>query len=297
MYIYLLNIGTFIAIYAILASTLNVMIGYTGVFTMAHAAFFGVGAYVAAFVAINFTASLPLVLLVSMLVAAVLSLIIALPALRVRNEYFVVVSLAIQILCVTVFSEWKGFTGGLGGIVNIPMPTLFFGTITTHGQFLALAVVCLVAVMAIIGLAVKGSFGRSLMAVRDDEAAALALGKNVALIKTLSVALASGLTAVGGVVYAFFLSFINVQSFTLDVSVLLIAMVIVGGTGTLFGPIVGAALLMILPNALSYIPYLPSTEIGSVQQALYGLAMVLMMIFRPGGVAGVYHRGRKGPNA
>ncbi len=286
MSVYLLNIGVFICIYGILALTLNVLIGYAGVFTLAHAAFFGIGAYVATFVAMNLSASLVVVLIASVLTAGILSLIIALPALRVRDEYFVVISLAIQILCVTVFSEWKSFTGGLGGIVNIPLPEVFFGTISTPMEFFLLALGCMAVITVIIGLVVRGSFGRSLMAVRDNESAALALGKNVARIKTLAAALSSGLAAVAGVVYAYYLSFINVQSFTLDTSVLVMAMVIIGGTGTMFGPIVGAALLTMLPNALSYVPFLPPTEIGSIQQILYGLAMILMMIFRPGGIVG-----------
>lgn len=295
MSVYLLNVGVFICIYAILALTLNVLIGYAGVFTLAHAAFFGIGAYVAAFVAMNLSSSLVVVLVASVLTAGILSLIIALPALRVRDEYFVVVSLAIQILCVTVFSEWKGFTGGLGGIVNIPLPEIFWGTIATPMQFFLLALGCLAVITLIIGLMVRGSFGRSLMAVRDNESAALALGKNVALIKTLAAALSSGLAAVAGVVYAYYLSFINVQSFTLDTSVLVMAMVIIGGTGTMFGPIVGAALLTMLPNALSYVSFLPQTEIGSIQQSLYGLAMILMMIFRPGGIVGA-GRSKRGGN-
>jgi len=294
MFVYLLNVGVFICVYAILASTLNVMIGYAGVFSLAHAAFFGIGAYVAAFVAINVSSSLIAVLASSVLTAGVLSLIIALPALRVRDEYFVVVSLAIQILCVTIFSEWKGFTGGLGGIVNIPLPEILWGSVSTPMQFFLLALACLAAITLIIGLIVRGSFGRSLMAVRDNESAALALGKNVALLKTLAAALSSGLAAVAGVVYAYYLSFINVQSFTLDTSVLVMAMVIIGGSGTIFGPIVGAALLTVLPNALSYVSFLPQSEIGSIQQLLYGLAMILMMIFRPGGIVGAGRSKRSG---
>jgi len=94
------------------------------------------------------------------------------------------------------------------------------------------------------------------------------------------------LAGVAGSLYAFYISFINVESFVLETSILLMAMVIIGGTGTLFGPIVGAALLMSLPAALTYLPFLPPTELGSIQQIIYGLAMVLLMMFRPGGLVG-----------
>jgi branched-chain amino acid transport system permease protein len=124
------------------------------------------------------------------------------------------------------------------------------------------------------------------MAIRDSESAAQTYGKHVNAIKTLSVAVAAGLAGVAGSLYAFYISFINVESFMLETSILLMAMVIIGGTGTLFGPIVGAALLMSLPAALTYLPFLPPTELGSIQQIIYGLAMVLLMMFRPGGLVG-----------
>ncbi len=123
-------------------------------------------------------------------------------------------------------------------------------------------------------------------AIRDDETAASAFGKNVAVIKTLAVVVSSALAAVAGSLYAFYLSFINVESFVLETSIQLMAMVIIGGTASLFGPVIGAILILLLPAGLSYIPYLPPTEIGSIQQILYGLAMVLLMIYRPGGLWG-----------
>jgi branched-chain amino acid transport system permease protein len=140
--------------------------------------------------------------------------------------------------------------------------------------------------IGITALLVRGSFGRSLMTIRDSESAAQTYGKHVNAIKTLSVAVSSGLAGIGGCLYAFYMSFINVESFTLEMSILLMAMVIIGGTGTLFGPIVGAALLMSLPAALTYLPFLPPAELGTIQQIIYGLAMMLLMMFRPGGLVG-----------
>jgi len=284
MIAYLLNLGVFFCVNAILAVTLNLIIGYAGIFTMAHAVFFGIGAYTASFVAIHFTSSLLVVTLVAMLAGGALSFIVALPALRVRDEYFVAASLGVQMLGVTIFSEWKSFTGGLGGVLNIPLPTIFGYEISSPVEFFILALSGLVLVVVISRSLARGSFGRNLMAVRDSESAALALGKNVAAIKTLAIVLSSSLAAIAGTIYAYYLSFINVQSFTVDTSVLIMAMVIIGGAGTIYGPIVGAATLMLLPSALSYLWFLPPTEIGSIQQIIYGLAMVLLMIYRPGGM-------------
>ncbi|HEX7385901.1 MAG TPA: branched-chain amino acid ABC transporter permease [Castellaniella sp.] len=288
MLAYILNLVTLISINAILAITLNFIMGYAGIYSMAHAVFFGVGAYVAAYFALHFSGLFFLAVPVAMLVTAALSLILALPALRVRGEYFVAASLGLQVLGVTVFAEWKSFTGGLGGIIGIPPADLFGHVLSDPEEYALLAVSCFVVVLLIIAQLSRSSFGRSLKAIRDSESAASACGKNVAFIKTLSVVVSSALAAIAGAVYAFYLGFINVESFTLNTSVLLMAMVIIGGTGTLLGPVVGTLLLMLLPSAFSYMSFLPSTEIGAVQQIAYGAAMVLLMIFRPSGLVGAH---------
>lgn len=295
MLAYLTNLAVLISINAILAVTLNFVLGYAGIFSMAHAVFFGVGAYTAAVVAIKLGGGLLLSTAAGMGVAALISLALALPALRVRGEYFVAASLGLQMLAITVFSEWKTFTGGIGGITNIPPARLFAFEFATPAQYLMLTLVCLAAVLVIVRLLVRGSFGRSLKAIRDNETAASTYGKNVAVVKTIAVAVSSSLAAVAGSLYSFYMSFVNVESFVLDTSVLLIAMVIIGGVATLTGPIVGTVLILLLPAALSYLPGLPSTEIGSIQQIVYGAAMVLLMIFRPGGVWSLRQRERDTP--
>jgi branched-chain amino acid transport system permease protein len=286
MIAYLQNIAVLFCINAILALTLNFIMGYAGIFSLAHAIFFGVGAYATAYIAMHASDSLLLCMAASAAISAVLSMALALPALRVRGEYFVAASLGLQVIGVTIFSEWKSITGGLGGMIGIPRPKLWGYTFNDDTAFLILALVVLGIVVGITALLVRGSFGRSLMAIRDSESAAQTYGKHVNAVKTLSVAVAASLAGIAGSLYAFYISFINVESFVLETSILLMAMVIIGGTGTLFGPIVGAALLMSLPAALTYLPFLPPTELGAIQQIIYGLAMVLLMMFRPGGLVG-----------
>lgn len=294
MWAYVTNLAVLVTINAILAVTLNFVLGYAGIFSMAHAVFFGVGAYTATLVAMKLGAGFLLSTAVAMGVAGLISVALALPALRVRGEYFVAASLGLQMLAMTVFSEWKSVTGGIGGITNIPSARFPGFEISSPAQFLVLSLICLALVMLIVAMLVRSSFGRSLKAIRDDETAAWAFGKNVAVIKTTAVVLSSALAAVGGSLYAFYLSFINVESFTLDTSVVLMAMVIIGGTATLLGPVVGTILILLLPAAISYIPGLPPTEIGSIQQIVYGLAMILLMIFRPGGLFGFREKPKEG---
>lgn len=286
MFAYIVNLAILIGINAILAVTLNFILGYAGIFSIAHAMFFGVGAYTAALVAMKFGAGFIPSTLAGMIASGVISLALALPALRVRGEYFVAASLGLQMLAVTIFSEWKPVTGGIGGVIGIPPASILGFEFSDPLHFLALTLACLALVVLVIRLLVRSSFGRSLKALRDDEVAASAYGKNVAVIKTLAVVVACSLAAIAGSLFAFYLSFINVESFVLDVSVQVMAMVIIGGTATLFGPIIGAVLVLLLPALLSYLPYLPPTEIGSIQQVVYGLAMVLLMIFRPAGLWG-----------
>ena len=286
MLAYLQNIAVLFAINAILAMGLNFIMGYAGIFSLAQAIFFGIGAYTAGYIALNVSDSLLVSMGAAMGISAVLSMALALPALRVRGEYFVAASLGLQMIGVTIFSEWKSVTGGLGGLVGVPPPVIFGYTLTSISEFLVLALLILGAILAVTALLVRGSFGRSLMALRDSESAAQAYGKNVNTVKTLSVAVSAALASLGGVIYAFYMSFVNVEVFTLEMSILLMAMVIIGGTGTLLGPIVGAAIVMALPAALTYLPFIPPGELGTIQQIIYGSAMVLLMMFRPGGLVG-----------
>lgn len=286
MIAYLLNLATLATIFGILAASLNLLIGYAGIFSVAHAVFFGLGAYAGAQVAMLLVPDVLLACLAGGAVAALLSLGLALPALRVRGEYFVAASLGLQMMAVTVFSEAHALTGGHGGLVGIPLPSLLGFDVSAQGVFLTVCLAVLALILLAIRMLMRGSFGRSLMAIRDSESAAEAFGKDVRQLKTLVVVLGCALAGIGGALFSFYMMFVNVESFTLEQSILIMAMVIIGGTATLAGPLVGVLLLLLLPAALSFLPFIPPTQIGAVQQFIYGLAMALLMIFRPAGIAG-----------
>lgn len=285
---FLINLATLAAISGILASTLNFIVGYAGIFSVAHAVFFGIGAYGGAQVALLLVPNPFLACLVAALIAGGLSLCLALPALRVRGEYFVAASLGLQMVAATLFAELKPLTGGIGGLVDIPRPELFGVVIPV----LPLALVALALILWATARLQRGAFGRTLQSIRDAETAAEALGKNVNAAKTLAVAFACAGAGIAGALYALHLSFINVESFTLDQSIQIMAMVIIGGAGTLWGPLVGAVLLLSLPAVISFIPFIPPTEVGAVQQIIYGSAMTLLMIFRPAGLLGDMSKGK-----
>lgn len=289
---YLLNLIVFVCINGVLAVTLNFILGYAGIFSLAHAVFFGIGAYVTANMALYVTTDLFLGIVAAVVVCAFLSIFLALPTLRVRGVYFVAVSLGLQIIALTVFSEWEWATGGLGGLIGIPAPTAFGIPLVGSLQMAIFSLVMLVLVSSLILVLVRSSLGRNLTAIRDSEVAALAFGKRVAALKVSSVAISVGLAAIGGSLFTYYVQFVNAESFTLDKSILLLAMVIIGGTGTIWGPILGATLITSLPVLLSYIPYLPAEHIGSIQQIFYGLAMILLMMYEPDGLIRLF--GRRG---
>lgn len=286
MLYYVANLMTLAGIFGILSVSLNIIVGYGGIYSVAHAVFFGLGAYAGAQIALTFTTDVLLAALVGGSCATALSLCLALPALRVRGEYFVAASLGLQMVSTTVFSEAHSLTGGLGGLVGIPMPTLLGFELSGPYAMLWVSLAATLIVFTLTWGLLSGSFGRALAAIRDSEDAAAALGKRVATIKTLAVAVSCFFAGISGTIFAFQMAFVNVESFTLSQSMLLLAMVILGGAGTFFGPLVGTLLLLLLPPALSFIPFIPPTEIGVVQEMIYGAAMVLLMIFRPAGIVG-----------
>lgn len=284
---YLVNLGTLVAIFGILAASLNVLIGYGGIFSIAHAVFFGVGAYAGAQAAMLVSPDVLLCCACGAVAAGAASLALAIPALRVRGEYLVAASLGLQMLAVTVFTSGGQVTGGMGGLVGIPGPTLLGIDVSGPLPFLGVCGAALLGTLVLVGVLMRGSFGRGLTALRDSESAAEAFGKDVRVLKALAVALGCALAGVAGTLFAFGQQFVNVETFTLEQSTLLMAMVIIGGAGTLAGPVAGAALLMLLPALLTFLPFVPPTEIGAVQQGIYGLLMVLLMLFRPAGIMGL----------
>lgn len=283
---YILNLLTLATIYSIAAASLNVLVGYAGIFSIAHAIFFGLGAYAGAQFALLIVPDVLLASLIGAVVSGALSLLLALPALRVRGEYFVAAGLGLQMVGITIFSEAHSLTGGHGGLVGIPPATLFGFDVSSPGAFLAVCLVALLLSLAVIRTLMRSSFGRALMSIRDNESAAESFGKNVPLLKTLAMVVGCAIVGVAGTLFAFNLAFINVESFTLEQSILMLAMVVIGGVGTLSGPLIGAVFLLILPAILTFIPFIPPTEIGTVQQFIYGSLMAVLMIFKPSGIAG-----------
>lgn len=284
---YLLHLLIYFEIYVVVAMSLNLLIGYSGLLQVAHAAYFGVGAYAAALVALKFGIGFLPALACAGLVAGVLSVLVSLPALRFRGDYFVMMSLAVQVTLYSLMYNWVELTNGPFGLTGIPKPDILGNIYATSGNVSMIYGTIAVILAAYLGLLKRSPFGRSLQAMRDDELAARSLGLPVSKLKVQSFLIASAMVGVAGGMYGAYVGYIDPTSFTLDESILMLSMVIVGGTGNVRGPVVGALVLIALPEILRFMA-LPDAVAANVRLLAYGLLLVLMMHWRPQGLVGTY---------
>lgn len=288
---YLLHILILIGIYAILAMSLDLLVGHTGLLSVAHAAFYGLGAYSAALLSVHFGIPFVLSVILGMLTAILASLIFSLPSLRLHDDYFVIATFAFQMILFGIFNNWVGLTRGPFGIPGIPPPSILGFPIRSRIAFVLLVGVFAVLCFQIVSRISRSPFGRVLRGIREDETFTGALGKNTVRFKILIFAVSAALAASAGCLYAQYLSFIAPNSFTVTESILVISMVVIGGAGSRWGPLVGAVVLVTLPEALRFIG-LPNDVSANLRQIAYGGGIVIMMMFRPRGLIGKYGFGR-----
>jgi branched-chain amino acid transport system permease protein len=288
---YLLHILILICIYIILAVSLNLLVGYTGILSIAHAAFYGIGAYVAALMALRLETPFLLNLVLAIIAAGTFGAIVGIPSLRLRDDYFIIATFAFQIIIFSILNNLVSFTGGPLGLPGIPQPEIFGLTISTHIEFLILVGILAGLVYLSANRIVKSPFGRLLKAIREDEVFTQAAGRNVASAKVKIFIISASLASIAGVIYATYITYIDPTSFTLMESIFIISIVIIGGAANLKGSILGAAFLVALPELLRFIG-LPSSVAANIRQILYGVMLVIMMIWRPQGFLGEYAFGK-----
>ncbi|GBD87678.1 leucine/isoleucine/valine transporter permease subunit [bacterium BMS3Abin03] len=284
---YILHILILICIYTILSVSLNLLVGYTGILSIAHAAFYGVGAYVAALMALRLETPFLLNLGLAIVCAAIIGAIVGVPSLRLKDDYFVIATFAFQIIIFSILNNLVDFTGGPLGLPGIPQPEIFGFVISTHLEFLILAGLLAIFTYWFSSRIVKSPFGRVLKAVREDEVFSQAVGKNVASFKVQVFMVGAGLAAIAGVIYATYITYIDPTSFTVMESIFIISIVIIGGAGNLKGSVVGAVVLVALPELLRFVG-LPNAIAANVRQILYGALLVIFMLWRPQGFIGEF---------
>ena len=280
---YFTQLLVFACVYALVAASVSITMGSAGLFTVSQAALYGVGAYTAALVEIHLGLDFLLVMLLSIAVAVVISVVTAFPALRLKAEYLVVGSLALQLVASAIFSQSSAL-GGADGLVNIPVPSVFGLAIEPNDFWVAALVVTAVA-YALLYVVTGSPWGRLVRAIRDDEVAVAAIGKNVVTAKVSVIAIAGGAAGLAGALYACYVLYISPDDFSLQVSVGFLAVALIGGATRLEGSIVGAVLLVALPQLLRLVTLPPNVE-GQLQELIYGGFLVLFMMFRPQGIVG-----------
>jgi branched-chain amino acid transport system permease protein len=279
------------AIYTILVVSLDLLIGHTGIMSVAHASLFGLGAYTTALLAVHYDPPFIIAIVPGMLIGSVVAVIISLASLRLTRDQFVLATFGFQSILFGIFENWVSVTRGPIGVSGIPHPRILGLTASSPPLMLILvsasALLCYAAIMRF----ARSPFGRVLRAIREDEVFAKSLGKATYRYKISAFAISGCIAALAGGLYAYYMTFIDPTSFTIMESILILSMVIIGGAGSRWGPLVGALVLVILPEGLRFLG-LPDAVAGSLRQVIYGVLLIAIVIFRPSGLVGSFRLGR-----
>jgi branched-chain amino acid transport system permease protein len=273
---YVITIGTIIVIYAIVVCGLNVIVGYAGQISLGHAAFFGIGAYSAALLAtkagFSFWQALPLVIAIS----AFIGLLLGLPSLRVRADFLAITTIGINFIVEAVFLYIPFFGGalGIGGIPRI----LLFGMKLKGMAFFYLCLFFLGLVLGICWWFSRSWAGLACFALREEESAAASVGISPVRFKLLAFVIGTAMAGLGGALYAHYMRFIAATDFSFPVSILFLSMLVLGGMGRLWAPVIGALVLGVLPELFR--------PLIDYRILFYTLILLLMIRFQPGGLLG-----------
>lgn len=273
---YLLHLLILIGIYIMLSQTLNLSAGFGGMISLAHAGFYGMGAYTLALLSVNYQWPFLLALPVAMLLSGLLALIVSAIALRTVDDYFIICTLGIQVIIFSLMNNWMALTKGPLGISGIPSASILGFEFNNKTSFLLLTIILTVIVFYLIRNITKSPFGRVLIALSEDEVYVKSLGKKVYFSKVASFTIGAMLAAIPGVLYAHYISYIDPTSFTIDESIFILSIVIIGGMRNLWGSAIAAAVLIILPEILRFIG-MPNNIAANIRQIIYGFALVFMM--------------------
>jgi branched-chain amino acid transport system permease protein len=284
---YLLHILVITGIYIILTLSLNLVVGYTGLPALGHAAFSCVGAYTSSLLALNFGLSPLLGLLIGACVAALLGIVIGFPSLRLKGDYLALATFGFGVIVYSIAKNWVSVTRGPMGLPGIPGFSVFGFQLSEIWSYLILVGLFVLLTFFTIRRVVNSPFGRILRGIREDEIATLAMGKDVDRHKIMVFVIGAFFAGIAGSLYAHYITFIDPSSFTVMESITILLMVVFGGMGSLLGSFAGASILVIFPEALRFLG-MPSSVAAPLRQMMYGLLLIILMLRRPQGILGRY---------
>ncbi|MGZ3594862.1 MAG: ABC transporter permease subunit [Syntrophales bacterium] len=277
--IYQTNIMTTALMYVVLGLGLNIVVGQAGLLNLGYVAFYAAGAYTYALLYHHFGVGFWLALPLGALAATILGILLALPVLRLQGDYLAIVTLGFGEITRLVLENWNEFSFGPSGISGIPRPGLFGMEMGMHEAtvylYFLMILLCIITIFVVNRLQ-DSRIGRALLALREDEIACQAMGINKTRVKLTAFALGSTWAGLVGVIFAAKTTFVNPASFTFLESAMILSIVVLGGTGSIIGIIIGALLLILLPEYLR--------AFSDYRMLLFGIIMVIMMIFRPQGI-------------
>jgi len=274
---YVLHILILICLFSILAQSLNLCAGFTGLISLAHAGFYGIGAYTTAILSTKFGLPFWINLPIAMAFCALISFIISLIALRTIDDYFIICTLGIQIILFSIMNNCMDLTRGPLGIPAIPAINIFGFELNNKIGFLLLSGAIMSMVWYLLYNISKSGFGLSLIAISEDEIYSQSIGKNVYQYKIVSFTLSAVLATLPGALYAHYISYIDPTSFTVSESIFILSIVIIGGMGNLKGSFYATVFLIILPEILRFIG-LPNALAANLRQIIYGIILIYIMI-------------------
>jgi len=276
---YLVRILTMISLYSMLSLSLNLLTGFTGLVSIGHAGFCAVGGYTSALLWQAFGLPWIVTALCGMVMAGIVGLMLAAPTSRLSGSYLTIATLGFGEIIKMVALNWQSLTGGPLGVNHIERPEFFGITLTTsNGGFFYLSIVMTAIITLFVYRIVNSKMGRAFMAIRDDSLAATMMGVDVTAYKMKSFVISAAIAGLGGAFYVHFVRFLDPNTFNFDISIIIISIVILGGTGSIAGSFLGAALLISFPELLRF-----ASEYRFI---IYGLILVLMMRFKPEGILG-----------
>ncbi len=293
-----LHLCIMISIYIIFALSLNLEVGYTGLFNFGHVAFFGIGAYTSALLTLH-QFPFGISLLSALALAGLWGFFLSIPSLRLRGDYFGIATLGFGEIIRMVFQNEVWLTKGPMGLPGIPKPVLFSIRFGTLPQYLLLVLGAAGVTFIVLRVILRSPFGRVLRAIREDEVASEALGKNVFRFRVKSFVIGSTFAGLSGALWAHYITFISPGDFTLLETILVLLIVVLGGKGTEWGPIFGAVVLIFFQESLRFLrlPAEWTHYLAPLQQMIFGALLVLLMIYRPHGLirdkGKVEHAGNK----
>ncbi len=284
---YFLNLGILFCIYSILALSLNMVVGMAGLLSLAQAAFYGIGAYATALgmtkLGLDFFTTIALGMAVNMIIAFIVSRILS----RFKGDYYAIVSAGLSIIVFSILLNWKGLTNGPLGVFGIEKPEIGNFAFNSNLHFLFLSLFFAFVVFLIYQFIDKSSFGRALKGIREDEQLTSVMGYKTERFKTTIFVISSAISTIAGALFASYIAFIDPSTFQLKEGIFMFTIIVVGGLSSALGSIVGAVILISLPEVLRFLG-LPYETAAQLQQIIYGAMLVLIMAFKPKGLFGKY---------